>query len=129
MFFARIRWIGRVLDGAGIDTNSKTGRELSSTLITFSKICQEKNRRGDGASGVRLDLGPAEWALLAAILAPEESKVTEHLSSALGLSDVDASALVAKARKAALELAKTKMPDVLASITGEKSLPSSDNDA
>lgn len=68
MFFARVRWVGRVLDGAGIDTSSKMRRELSSTLITFSKYCQEKNRRGDGASGVRLDFGPAEWALFAAIL-------------------------------------------------------------
>jgi hypothetical protein len=119
MFFARVRWIGRVLDGAGIDTNSKSGREISSTLITFSKYCQERNRRGDGASGVRLDLGPAEWALFAAILAPAESKVTEHLSAALGLSDVDASILVARVRKAALELAKKKKPGVLASITGE----------
>lgn len=124
MFFARVRWIGRVLDGAGIDTNSKTGQELSSTLIKFSKHCQEKHRRGDGASGVRLDVGPAEWALLAAIFAPEESKVTEHLSSALGLSDVETSALVARAREAALELAKIKMPDVLASITGGQSFPS-----
>ena len=68
MFFARVRWVGRVLDGAGIDTNSKTGRELSTTLIKFSKYCQEKNRRGEGASDVRLDLGPAEWALLGALL-------------------------------------------------------------
>ena len=56
MFFARVRWVGRVLDGAGIDTNSKTGRELSTTLIKFSKYCQEKNRRGEGASDVRLDV-------------------------------------------------------------------------
>jgi hypothetical protein len=119
MFFARVRWIGRVLDGAGIDTNSKTGRELSSTLITFSKYCQEKNRRGDGASGVRLDLGPAEWALLAALLAPVEPKVTEHLSAALDLSDAEVSTLLARVRKAALELAKQKMPNVLPSITGK----------
>lgn len=119
MFFARVRWIGRVLDGAGIDTSSKTGRELSSTLITFSKYCQEKNRRGDGASGVRLNLGPAEWALLAAILAPVESKVTEHLSAALDHSDADVSTLLARVRKAALKLAKQRMPDVLATMTGE----------
>jgi hypothetical protein len=119
MFFARVRWIGRVLDGAGIDTNSKTEREFSSTLITFSKYCQEKNRRGDGASGVRLDLGPAEWALLAALLAPVERKVNEHLSTALDLSDADVSTLLARVRKAALELAQQKMPNVLASMPGK----------
>ena len=119
MFFARVRWVGRVLDGAGIDTNSKIGRELSTTLITFSKYCQEKNRRGDGAHGVRLDISPAEWALLAAILAPEEPKVTEQLSSVLGLSAVDASALVVRTRESALKLAKQKMPALLSTIAGK----------
>jgi hypothetical protein len=124
MFFARVRWVGKVLDGAGIDTNSEPGRELSSVLITFSKICQEKNRCGDGAGGVHLDLGPAEWALFAAIFAPEEPRVTKHLTSTPGLSDVETSSLLARVRKAALELAKTKMPDVLATITGGQSFPS-----
>lgn len=119
MFFARVRWIGRVLEGAGIDTNSKTGRELSSTLITFSKYCQKKNRRGDGASGVRHDLGPAEWALLAAIVVSDEPKVTEHLSTALGLSIADISAILTRVQQAALELAKRSMPNILASMTGE----------
>ncbi|MBI3596363.1 MAG: hypothetical protein HY203_04330 [Nitrospirae bacterium] len=119
MFFARVRWIGRVLDGAGIDTSSKTGRELSTTIISFSKYCQEKNRRGDGTNGMRLDLGPAEWALLAAILAPEESKITAQLSAALGLSHTDASALVTRTRESALKLAEQKMPALLATIAGK----------
>ena len=119
MFFARVRWVGRILDGAGIDTSSKTGRELSSTLITFSKYCQEKNRRGEGASGVRLDFGPPEWVLLAAILASVETKVTEHLSEALTLSDAEVSTILARVRKAALDLAKHKMPDIVASMSNE----------
>lgn len=119
MFFARVRWVGRVLDGAGIDTNSKTGRELSTTLITFSKYCEEKNRRGDGAQGVRFDIGPAEWALLGAILAPEEPKVTAQLSAVLGLSAIDASALVARTRESALKLAEQKMPALLSTIAGK----------
>ena len=119
MFFARVRWVGRVLDGAGIDTNSKTGRELSTTLIMLSKYCQEKNRRGGGARGVRLNLGPAEWALLAAIFAPEEPKVTAQISAVLGLSDADASALLGRTRESALELAQRKMPDLLSSVAGE----------
>ena len=82
MFFARVRWVGRVLDGAGIDTNSKTGRELSTALLKFSKYGQEKNRRGEGARGARLDLGPAEWAVLGAIFAPEDPRVAEHIAEA-----------------------------------------------
>lgn len=119
MFLARVRWVGRVLDGAGIDTNSKTGRELTSTLVAFSKYCQEKNRRGDGAGGVRLNLSPAEWALLAAILAAVETRVTDQLSAALNLSEADVSTLLAKVRESSLALAKQKMPDVLASITSK----------
>ena len=58
MLFAKIRWTGKVLHGADIERNSKTWRELSSTLITFSKYLKEKNRRGDGANRIRLDLSP-----------------------------------------------------------------------
>ena len=93
MFFARVRWVGRVLDGAGIDTSSKTGRELSTALLKFSKYCQEKNRRrGEGACGVRLDLGPAEWAVLGAIFASEDPRVAEHIAEVLALSESDAAA-------------------------------------
>ncbi len=119
MFFARVRWVGRVLDGAGIDTNSKTGRELSTTLIRFSKYCQEKNRRGEGASGARLELGPAEWALLGATFAPEERRVTDHVAEEFRLSHSDAVALVARTRDSALQLAKREMPGLLPSIDGD----------
>ena len=113
MFFARVRWVGRVLEGAGIDTNSRTGRELSTTLIWFSKYCQEKNRRGEGASGVRLDLGPAEWALLGAILAPEETRVTDRVAEVLGLSHSEVVALVDRIRESALQLAERELPGLL----------------
>lgn len=116
MFFARVRWVGRVLDGAGINTSSKTGRELSTTLIMFSKYCQDKNRRGGGATGVRLHLGPAEWAVMAAILAPVEPKVTAHVCAVLGLSDADASSLLAQTSQSARELAQRDMPDLLSSM-------------
>lgn len=119
MFFARVRWIGRVLDSAGIDIYSKTGRELSTTLIAFSKYCEEKNRRGEGASGVRFNIGPAEWAVLAAILAPEKSEVAAQLSAVLGLSIADASALVARTRVSALKLAEQEMPALLSTIAGK----------
>ena len=69
MFFARARWVGRVLNGAGIDARSKTWMELSNMLTTFSKYCEEKNRRGHGAGPARPDLGPAEWVLFASIFA------------------------------------------------------------
>ena len=113
MFFARVRWVGKVLHGAGIDTKSKTGRELSTTLIWFSKYCQEKNRRGEGASGVRLDLGPAEWALLGAILAPEEPRFTDRVAEVLGLSHSEVVALVARIRESALQLAERELPGLL----------------
>jgi hypothetical protein len=119
MFFARVRWVGRVLEGAGIETSSKTGRELSTTLIKFSKYCQEKNRRGEGARGVRLDLGPAEWALLGAIVAPEEPRVTDHVAEVLGLSQSDAVALVARTSESALQLAEREMPGFLPSMGPE----------
>lgn len=122
MFFARVRWIGRVLDGAGIDTYSKTGRELTSTFVELSKCYQEKNRRGDGASGIRLAIGPSGWALVAAMLAPVDSRVTEHLSEALGLSEDDTSTLLERVQKVALELAKQEIPDTLASMTDGKPL-------
>lgn len=116
MFFARVRWVGRILDGAGIDNHSKTGRELSTTLIAFSKECQEKNRRDEGANGMRLDVGPAEWALLAAIFAPEVPTVTAQLSATLGFPAIEISALVARTREAALKLAEQKMPTLLSTI-------------
>ena len=47
MFFARTRWMGRVLNGAGIDARTKTGVAVGSTIIEFSKYCQEKNREGE----------------------------------------------------------------------------------
>lgn len=118
VFFARVRWVGRILDGAGIDNHSKAGRELSTTLIAFSKECQEKNRRGDGANGVRLDIGPAEWALVAAIFAPEVPTVTARLSAVLGLSAIEISTLVARTRESALKLAEQKMPAILSTIAG-----------
>jgi len=116
MFFARVRWIGRVLDGAGIDTNSKTGKELSSTLITFSKYCQEKNRRGDGAGKVRRDFGPAEWALMGAILAPVEPQVGRQLIGALGLTPAEATKLLSRVRASALELAEQWKPGLLTRV-------------
>lgn len=121
MLFAKFRWTGKVLDGADIDRNSKIGRELSSTLITFSKYIQMKNRRGDGANRVRLDLSPAEWALLAAILAPTalECEITEHLSATLDLSDADVSSILERVRQSALKLAKQKMPNVVALMRRE----------
>ena len=119
MFFARVRWVGRVLDAANIDNHSKTGRELSTILIAFSEYCQEKNRLGDGARGVRLDIGPAEWAILAALMAPEEPEVTAQLSAVLGLSAIDASALVGRTRESALKLAEQKMPALLSTIAGQ----------
>ena len=116
MFFARVRWVGRVLDGAGIDTSSNTGRELSTTLIKFSKYCQEKNRRGEGASDVPLDLGPAEWVLLGAIFAPEEPRVTDHVAEVLGLSHSEVVALVARIRESALQLAERELTGLLPSM-------------
>ena len=120
MFFARVRWVGRVLDGAGIDTYSKTGRELSTTLIKFSKYCQEKHRRGEGASDVRLDLGPAEWALLGAIFAPEEPRVTNHVGEVLGLSHSEVAALVVRIRESALRLAERELPGLLPTFEGSR---------
>ena len=119
MFFARIRWIGRVLDAAGIDTASNTGKELTAALVKFSKYCQEMNRRGEGARRERLDVGPAEWALLAAMLAPEEASVSRHISGALGIPNAEASALIARTRKAALELAEKEKPGLLAILAGD----------
>ena len=118
MFFARVRWGGRVLDGAGIDTNSKTGRELSTALLKFSKYCQEKNRRGEGARGARLDLGPAEWAVLGAIFAPEDPRVAEHIAEVLALSESDAEALLARTRDSAIELAERDLPNLLPTSNG-----------
>ena len=121
MLFAKFRWIGKVLDGADIDRNSKIRRELSSTLITFSKNLKEKNRRGDGANRVRLDLSSAEWALFAAILAPValECEITEHLSATLDLSDPDVSSILERVRHSALKLAKQKMPNIVALMPRE----------
>ena len=121
MLFAKARWTGKVLDGADIDRNSEIGLELSSTLITFSKYIQEKNRRGDGANRVRLDLNPAEWALLAAILAPTalETEIEQHLSAALDLSDDDVSSILERVRQSALKLAKQKMPKLVALMPKE----------
>ena len=116
MFFARVRWVGRVIDGAGIDTNSKTGRELSTALLKFSKYCQEKNRRGEGALGVRLNLGPAEWAVLGAIFAPEDPRVAEHVAEVLGRSESDAKALLARTRNSAIELADRNLPNLLSCL-------------
>ena len=56
MFFARTRWMGRVLNGAGIDARTKTGMAVGPTIIEFSKYCQEKNRRGDGAGPARPEI-------------------------------------------------------------------------
>ena len=86
MFFARVRWGGRVLDGAGIDTDSQTGRELSNALLKFSKYCQEKNRR-----------------------------VAEHIAERLALSESDAEALLARTRDSAIELAERDRPNLLPS--------------
>ena len=119
MFFARVRWVGRVLEGAGIDTNSKRGRELSTTLIKFSKYIQEKNRRGEGARGVRLDLGPADWALLGSIFAPEEPRVADHVSTALGISHSEAIALVTQAKESAVKLVEQEKPSLLPSLRRE----------
>ena len=121
MLFAKFRWIGKVLDGADIDRNSKIGRELRSTLIPFSKYLQEKNRRGDGANRVRLDLSPAEWALLAGILAPValECGITKHLSATLDLSDADVSSILERVQQSAIKLAEQKMPNVVALIPRE----------
>lgn len=118
MFFARVRWVGKVLDGAGIDTYSKTGRELSTTLVKFSKYCQEKHRRGEGASDVRLNLCPAEWALLGAIFAPEEPRVTNHVAEVLGLSHSEVAALVVRIRESALQLAERELPGLLPKFEG-----------
>lgn len=119
MFFARVRWVGRVLSGAGIDTNSKTGRELSSTLIKFSKYCQEMNRRGEGALGIRIGLGPAEWAVLGAVFAPEEPRVADRISQALGLSDSEAAAVLERAKESAIELAARDLPHLLPRLEAE----------
>ena len=117
MFFARVRWVGRVLDGAGIDTSSKTGRELSTALLKFSKYCQEKNLRGEGAWGVRLDLGPAEWAVLGAIFASEDPRVAEHIAEVLALSESDADGFVAQTRNSAIELAERDLPNLLPTLS------------
>ena len=123
MFFARVRWVGRVLDGAGIDTNSKTGRELSTALLKFSKYGQEKNRRGEGARGARLDLGPAEWAVLGAIFAPEDPRVAEHIAEVLALSESDAEALLARTRDSAIKLAERDLPNLLPPSNGVMATP------
>ena len=94
MFFARVRWVGRIIDGAGIGIRSKTGMQLSTTLIQFSKYIQKKNYRGDGAARVRLNMGPAAWAVLAGMLAPLESDLAARLALALGLSDAEAAVLL-----------------------------------
>ena len=116
MFFARVRWVGRVVDGAGIDTNSKTGRELSTALLKFSKYCQEKNHRGEGARGVRLDLGSAEWAVLGAIFAPEDPRVAKHVAEVLCRSESDAKALLARTRNSAIEFAERNLPNLLSCL-------------
>ena len=115
VFFARVRWVGRVLDGAGIATYSKTGRELSTALINFSKYCEEKNRRGDGASGVRLDVGPAGWALLGAIFAPD-SPLADGLEEVLGLPHSEVEVLLTRVRESAVQLAQREFPNLLATL-------------
>lgn len=124
----RDRWIGRILAGAHIDTHTKTWWELNSILVSL--YFQEKNSRGDGASAAHLDFRPAECTFLAAISAAESRQAGTNLGAALGISDVDASALLASVRIAALELAKQEMPSALPSRTGgQKNLPFAGNDA
>ena len=115
--FARARWVGRVLNGAGIDARSKTWMELSNILSMFSKHCQEKNRRGDGAGPARPDLGPAEWVLIASICASGESRVTDHAAKALGLSQPEVAALLDRIRESAIRLADRERPGLQASVT------------
>lgn len=114
MFFARVRWIGRVLDDARIANTSKVGVELTNTLVAFSKHCEEKNHRGDGADRKPLNLGPAEWAILGAIFAAEVSEARDRLSASLGISEEEASVLLATTRESALRIANETMPKVVA---------------
>ncbi len=58
-------WMAHVLLPA-----PRLGVELTNTLAAFSKHCEGKNRRGDGADRRPVNLGSAEWAILGAILAP-----------------------------------------------------------
>ena len=119
LLFAKARWIGRVLEGAGIDNYSKTGMELSTTLIKFSKFCHQMNQRGEGLLGMRLNLDPAEWALLGSILAPEEPRVVEHLSTSLRISQAEAMALVTRTSVAAMKVAEEDKPSLLPILRGE----------
>ena len=121
MLFAKFRWIGKVLDGANIDKNSKIGQELRATLIPFSKYLQEKNRRGDGANRVSLDLSPAGCAVLAEIFASVslEGGITKHLSETLELSDADVSSILERVHQSAIKLAEQKMPNLAALMPRE----------
>jgi hypothetical protein len=118
MFFAKVRWIGRVLEGAGIDNHSKAGRELTTSLVRFARHFKKMNHRGMGALSKPLDISPAEWALFAAIVAPGINEVVEYLSAALRTSAANATALLARTSNAALKLAQQEKPALLSKLFG-----------
>ena len=103
LFAPRRRWVIRVLNGAGIDSSSKTGVELSNTLVQFSKYCQEKNRLRHGALGP-LNLPKADWSLFAAMMALQEPRAVERISRNLSISRSEAMGLLAKVRNSAEEI-------------------------
>ena len=63
------------------------------------------------------NFSPAEWALLGAIFAPEEPRVTDHVAEVFGLSHSEVVALVARIRESALQLAE-RLPGLLPSMEG-----------
>jgi hypothetical protein len=127
MFFARYRWAGKVVAGAGFDLNSKLGQELRSGLVIFSEYCQEKNRRGDGR--IQLQLQAHEWAVLAGLLAPVELRFAEHLVKSLKMSDAQASKTLELIQTAAQSLAEKEIPELLRKVNAAQPAVSADANA
>lgn len=113
MLFARTRWVGRVLEEAGIEPGSETGRALYVVLLRFSKYCQRMNRAGRGANRTPLRLGPAGWGVAGAMMAPTEPSIADHLVEVLGMSHTEAVGLVEHIAVSALALAERDLPKVV----------------
>ena len=82
----RTTWINKVLDRAIIDKDSELGKELTDTLSQLAKWAQQTDRLPGGEQDEPLDLDAADWTLVAAMMAPAETRIVESVAQSLDLT-------------------------------------------
>ena len=86
------------------------GKGLTDTLSQLAKWVQETDRLPGGDQDEPLDLDAADWTLVAAMMAPAETRIVEGVSQSLDLSDTEAEELLNRIREAALKLTVEERP-------------------